>query len=99
MQEGRFAEEQMVAIVREADRDHVSTVAKPHGVSEKTIYSWCKRFGNFAANDVRRAKRVRSSTNKGSAPRCNGPGRCNMGAFASTLREGRIEQTRNAVSS
>ena len=39
MQKGRFTEEQMVAIIREADREPVSAVAKRHRVSEQTIYS------------------------------------------------------------
>jgi transposase-like protein len=32
--------EQMVAILREVDREPVSAVAKRHGVSEQTIYVW-----------------------------------------------------------
>jgi putative transposase len=43
----------MVAIIRDADRDEVSAVAKRHGVSEQTIYTWRKRFGSFLAIDVR----------------------------------------------
>ena len=49
MRKARFAEEQMVAIIREADRDRMSAVAKRHGVSEQTIYTWRKRFGGFLA--------------------------------------------------
>ena len=56
MRQSRFADEQMVAIVREADRQPVADVAKRHGVSEQTIYVWRKRFGTLAASDVRRLK-------------------------------------------
>ena len=59
MRKARFSEEQMVAIIREADREPVSGVAKRHGISEQTIYTWRKRFGGFQANEVRRLEAAR----------------------------------------
>jgi putative transposase len=58
MRKARFTDEQMVAIIREADREPVPAVAKRHGISEQTIYTWRKRFGGFQADDVRRLKQL-----------------------------------------
>jgi transposase-like protein len=58
VKKSRFSEEQMVAILREADRMPVGEVAKKHGLSEQTIYNWRKHFGGLESADVKRLRQL-----------------------------------------
>jgi putative transposase len=58
MKKSRYSDEQIVRILREADQMSVTQVAKKNGVSEATINTWRKRFGEMEVNDERHLKQL-----------------------------------------
>ena len=64
MRKARFTDEEMVAILREADREPAGIVAKRYKVSEQTIYNWRKKFGALSTDEVRRLKQLEAENTR-----------------------------------
>jgi putative transposase len=64
MKKIRFTEEQMVAILREADKNPVAEVAKKYKISDQTIYVWRRRFGQLEPADVKRLRELEAENAK-----------------------------------
>jgi putative transposase len=65
MKRKRFAEEQIIAILREQEAGaKTGDLARKHGVSEATLYNWKAKFGGMDVSDARRLKALEDENGK-----------------------------------
>lgn len=54
----RFSEEQIIGILREAERPDTSirTIVRRHNITEQTFYRWRNKYGGMDVPDARKLK-------------------------------------------
>ena len=57
MKKGRFSEEQIIGILKQQETGRkVADLAREHGISEATIYTWKSKYGGLEVSEAQRLK-------------------------------------------
>ena len=60
MRQSKFTEEQIVALLREAEKGEksVQALVKDRGISEQTFYRWRNKYGGVDTKDLKRLREL-----------------------------------------
>ena len=60
MKQSKFSEEQIIGILREADKGErtISAICRAHSISENTFYKWRQKYGGLEVTDARRLREL-----------------------------------------
>ena len=65
MKRKRFTEEQIITVLREHEAGaKTGDLARKHGVSEATLYSWKSKYGGMDVSDAKRLKTLEEENTK-----------------------------------
>jgi putative transposase len=56
MRKSRYSEEQIIAVLKEAEQGKVMEVIRRHGIAQKTYYNWKAKYGGLEVSEARRLK-------------------------------------------
>ena len=57
MKKGRFNEEKIIGILKQHEAGRkIAELAREHGISEATIYTWKSKYGGLAVSEAQRLK-------------------------------------------
>lgn len=62
----RFTEEQIVGILKEADKSQqtIGQLCRAKGISEPTFYHWRKKYGGLEVSDARRLRELEAENSR-----------------------------------
>ena len=60
MKQGRFSEEQILAILKEAEAGgtKIAELCRRHGISDATFYNWRSKYGGLEVSELRRLRQL-----------------------------------------
>ena len=59
MKQGRFREEQIIAVLKEAEAGtKVAELCRKHGISDATFYTWRSKYGGLEVSERRRLRQL-----------------------------------------
>lgn len=65
MKKKRFAEEQIIAVLKEHEAGmKTGDLARKHGISEATLYNWKAKYGGMDVSDAKRLKALEDENGK-----------------------------------
>lgn len=58
MSKARFSEEQIIAILQQAQAGKVMDICRQHGISDATYYKWKTKYSGMTLSEARRLKQL-----------------------------------------